>query len=483
MNQKKAPLVAAMKAYAAGGAVAFHTPAHKRGRGAHELLKNLITDEGLNEEVSLMYALDDPFHPTGCIMEAEALAADLYGADSAYFMANGTTEAIHVMMLASLNDGDEVILPRNAHRSIFAGLALTGAVPFYIEPVYDERMGVAMGVTPDCVKEAIENHPNAKAVILVYPTYYGVAYDLAGISKIVHEHGMILLVDEAHGAHLRFSDDLPADAILSGADLVAVSTHKLIGSLTQTSMLFRNGNRVPDDRIRRAQGLVASSSPNYLLLASLDIARLQMAADGNRMVGRAVRLSNESREAINDIEGLWCFGEQDIGYDGANSLDACKLTVNVTKTGHTGTGAERILRSEYHFEAELCDAYNVLFIISFADDEEIIKKLIDGLRDFSSRFRKKKAIMETDVRELPRSEICLTPREAYFARSELIDFEKSVGRIAAEEITFYPPGIPVIYPGERITNEIKEYAAMMRRAGLKLTGTINPKLDSIRVVK
>lgn len=275
-----------MCAYREAGALAFHTPGHKQGAGAHALLRELVTETGLREEVSLMEELDDLHDPTGCIEEAQNLAAALYGADAAFFAVNGTTGAIHAMLVAALSPGDAVLVPRNVHRSVFGGLVLADAHPVYIEPIVDEALGIAHGLSTEAVREACRLHPEAKALLLVSPTYYGVASDVRAIAEIVHEAGMVLLVDEAHGAHLAFSEDLPESAITAGADLVAQSTHKLLGAMTQASLLLLREGRIGKERVQRAMSLLTSTSPNYLLLASLDIARLQMAEAGAAHLAR-----------------------------------------------------------------------------------------------------------------------------------------------------------------------------------------------------
>ena len=257
-----------MCAYREEGALAFHTPGHKQGLGAHVLLRELVTEAGLREEVSLMEELDDLHEPTGCIEEAQDLAAALYGADAAFFAVNGTTGAIHAMLVAALSPGDAVLVPRNVHRSVFGGLVLADARPVYIDPIVDEALGIAHGLSTEAVREACRLHPEAKALLLVSPTYYGVASDVRAIAEIVHEAGMALLVDEAHGAHLAFSDDLPESAIAAGADLVAQSTHKLLGAMTQASLLLLREGRIEKERVQRAMSLLTSTSPNYLLLAS-----------------------------------------------------------------------------------------------------------------------------------------------------------------------------------------------------------------------
>ncbi len=481
-DANRAPLAAAMKAYAASGALAFHTPGHKQGLGAHPLLRALVTEEGLREEVSLADELDDLHRPESCIMEAQQLAAHLWDADEAFFMVNGTTEAIHAMLIATLSPGDEVIIPRNVHRSVVGGLVLSGALPVYIPPEQDDALGIAHGMTAEAVRQAFAEHPAAKAVFAVYPTYYGVASELCGIAEAAHEKGVPLLVDEAHGAHLRFSDKLPLDALSCGADIVAQSTHKLLGAMTQASILFRNGGRVPVERVRRTVSLLTTTSPNYLLMASLDIARFQMEEAGKELVSRAVRLSEELRDAVNTLPGLWCFGRERMGRPGAAALDLTKLTVNVSGLGISGEKAMRILR-EKKIQAELADARNVLFIVSVADTERETERLWEALKELSAENAGKSPASFLSVSSPPDLKIVLSPRETFYAQRERVSLAQAAGRIAAEEITFYPPGIPAIVPGERITKEAVGYLREMARMGMKVTGAQDVSLSTVCVVK
>lgn len=480
-EQRRAPLAAAMQAYAAGGARPFHTPGHKQGLGAHGLLRRLITPEGLKEDVSLMEELDDLNHPSGCILEAEALAAELYGAETAYFMVNGTSGAVHVMLMATLSPGDEVLVPRNVHRSVFNALVLCGAVPVWLPTATDDRLGIALGVTTETVREALAAHPAVKAILVTYPNYYGIAFDLKSVAALAHAYGLTVLVDEAHGPHLHFSPELPPDALACGADLVAQSTHKLLGSLTQTSILFRQGDRVPHEAVRRAAALLATTSPNYLLLASLDIARLQMAENGAELVERAMRLAEGVRAVVNDTPGLWCFGWEYMGRPGAEALDVTKVTVQTAWLGLSGAAAADILRQQYNLQCELADAYNVLFLLTIADTENEALRLAKSLKDFAIRNRRE-AISRPMVAPLDIPPLCLAPREAFFASSEAVPLAQAAGRIAAEEITFYPPGIPVICPGERISREILDHLSALRALGLRVTGPEDVTLQMIRVV-
>lgn len=480
----RAPIAEAMRAYAADGARAYHTPGHKQGLGAHPLLKALVTEEGLREEVSLMEELDDLHEPTMCIKEAQEMAAALYGADQAYFMINGTTGAIHTMLMGALRPGDAVLVPRNAHRSMIGGIILAGAHPVFLQPEVDERLGIAMGLTEETVARAIAAHPEAKALACVYPTYYGVTFDLARIAALVHAHDMLLLVDEAHGPHLRFSEALPPQAIDCGADMAAQSTHKILGAMTQASMLLVNGPRVDRERVREAASLLQSTSPNQLLLASLDIARLQMAENGRETVGRAVRLAGRLRSAINAIDGLWSFGPEYTCYPGATGLDATKITVQVTGLGLSGVEAESILRHRYKVQCELSDARNLLFILSYADKDEqadYLLRALQGLARDHRRGSEASGAVSTKLPAVPAQG--MTPREAFFAPKGSVAFSEAEGHIAAEQVMFYPPGIPILCPGDVIDAASLRYIEAMQALGLKVIGPRDASLGRIQVVK
>lgn len=481
-NQAAMPLFEAMKRYSKDGALAFHTPGHKQGKGAAPALRSLLTDEGLRMEVSLMAELDDLHEPTACIKEAQALAAELYGADDSYFVINGTTGAIQAMIMAAVKPGEKIIVPRNAHRSIIGGIMLSGAVPVFLQPQVDEDLGIAMGIAAESVRGAIAAHKEAKAVLVINPTYYGVASDLASIAAIVHSNDMLLLVDEAHGPHLAFSSKLPLSALAAGADIVAQSTHKILGSLTQTSMLHVQGRRADRDRLRAMVSLLQSTSPNYLLLASLDAARWQMAQEGEALIGRAVELADALREKINEIDGLFCFGRERMVGDTCFALDVTKLTVNVHGLGLSGPQAEKFLRYECKIQCELSDLCNVLFIISFADGPEEAERLLLALRRLAAEKRREKSKL-APVPLAPLPQLRLTPRDALYADCETIDFSASAGRASAEVLTFYPPGIPVLCPGEIITREIIEYTQRCQCTGLKVVGPDDASLRTIKVVR
>ena len=472
------PLADAVLRYAGLGVLPMHTPGHKGGRGAHPLLRRFFTEEGLRSDVSLSAELDDLHAPTGCIRAAEELAAEVYGADAAYFMVNGTTGAIHTMLMAALAPGETILVPRNVHRSIVGAMILTGVHPVYLQPEIDTRLGIAMGVSLHTVEAAVREHPEARAALLVYPTYYGVATELSAIAQ-----GKLLLVDAAHGAHFAFSDALPPSAMAAGADLSAESTHKLLGSLTQTSMLLTRSGRVPTERIRAASGVIQSTSPNEVLLASLDLARAQMAEEGQERLAAAIRAAEELRRSINEIEGLWAFGAEYMGADGMAALDPLKITVQVTGLGLSGFAAEEELRRR-NVACELADARNVLFLLSYADGPRETARILAALRSMSEEH----APMCTSCGAAsflalpPTPEMAIAPRDAYFARSEHVDVGTAEGRVAAETIVFYPPGIPVLAPGDVIDGAALAYLRAMKAVGARVVGAADASLGTLTVI-
>lgn len=488
LSQADTPLLAAMMKYVNDGVIPFHTPGHKQGKGMHPILENLLGRPTLALDLALMEELDDLHEPHGPIKHAQDLAAQLYGADHSFFSVNGTTGAIYAMILTIAGPTDKIIVPRNAHRSIIGGIILAGAVPVFMQPEVDVSLGLAMGVTPETVEQTVKDHPDAKGVLIINPTYYGVATDLKKIVDIVHSHNMAVVVDEAHGPHLMFGDGLPVQALDAGADICAQSTHKIIGALTQCSILHCREGRISVPRLKAMLQLVQSTSPNYILLASLDVARMQMATEGRTLINRSVVLAQKLRAEINKIPGLYCFGEEMIGNPGVYSLDPTKVTVTVKGLGMKGAEAERILRHEYKVQVELSDMYNVLFLITLGDGEQEVQAVVDALTDMAKRFhgtRDFSAVediyMHTRYPLLPKQVI--SPRRALFGHTRTMPFKQSAGKICAEIVTFYPPGIPLLCPGEMINTDIIDYCARLQDAGLHISGPEDYTLATIKVVE
>ena len=470
-----APIADAMQRYSDDRALAFHTPGHKQGLGAHQLLRRLITDEGLRQEVSLMDELDDLHDPRGIIDEAQQLAAQLWHADHALFFVNGTTSAVQTMIMSTVGEGDTVLVPRNAHRCVSNALILSGAKPVFLCPEFDHDFDIALNITPSTVEQAVEQFPNARALVITSPNYYGVPADLKSIAEIAHRHGMLLLVDEAHGAHLQFSARLPISAMDAGADIAAQSTHKLLGSLTQTSMLMINSARIDLERVRRVSSMLQSTSPNYLLLASLDIARLQMQSNGSTLIEQTIDRAQRLREAIRSISGLRLFETP--------SLDPTKITVDVRGLGLTGLEAEHILRHQLKIQCELSDPNNVLFLVTYADTQSTLDRLLDALKKLSSMGKATggRAINRRSTAPLIIEPI-ITPRQAFYSSTTTVALRESIGRISAEEITFYPPGIPLICPGELITAELVDAIEENMSVGRRVVGAADKSMLTIRVI-
>ncbi|MBO6178944.1 MAG: aminotransferase class I/II-fold pyridoxal phosphate-dependent enzyme [Selenomonadaceae bacterium] len=463
----------AMERYGRDVRAAFHTPGHKMGLGAHERLRRLLTEEGLRQEVNVTDALDDLNSPTGAIKDAEEFAAKLYGADRSLFMVNGTTGAIQTMVLGALKDGDLLIAPRNAHRSVFGAAALAGIDIAYMSPEINEDFQIIEEVRTETVRKAIEEHPTAKAVLIISPTYYGRFSDIEGIAKVVHEHNMLLLVDEAHGPHLPFVPGLPKSAISRGADLVASSTHKILGALTQGSILFVNEDRVDFKKMAQTAAMLTTTSPNQLIVASLEIAMEQMVKYGKEYFTKLLPLIADLQKGLKKAGFEILEGED---------LDPFKLTVRISDFGVSGKKADKILIDKYGVAAELSNLHNLLFLITYADNEETLGILKNSLIDFIKDKEKHGVNMDfPKLPKIPPSKIL--PRKAFFADFKEVPFKESAGQVSAEEITSYPPGIPLIHPGEVITKEIIKYAKEVHSLGIKLVGFGDHTLETVRVIR
>ncbi|WP_422446342.1 aminotransferase class I/II-fold pyridoxal phosphate-dependent enzyme [Thermoanaerobacterium sp. DL9XJH110] len=480
-EQQETPLFDALKKYVEDGTISFHVPGHKGGRGIPEF-RDFVGSNILAIDVTAgILEMDTICNPLGVIKKAEELAARAFGADHAHFLVNGTTSGIQAMILAVAGPGDEIILPRNAHRSAIGGLILSGVRPVYIKPVINEYMGIAMGITPESVRRALVEHPNAKAVFVINPTYYGAASDLKQIVDIAHSFGKPVIVDEAHGAHFGFHPDLPLSAMEAGADMSAVSVHKLIGSMTQSSVLLVKSNLVDDKRVKAAMNLTQTTSPSYPLMASLDVARKQMALRGRQMLDRTIELCERARRELNRIDGVYVMGHDVEGTEGCFAYDPTKLAINVREMGLSGFEMEKILKYGYRIAVELSDLYNVLAVGAIGDSEESINALVEAVKDIARSYSRKNVIKITG--DLPESqELVVPPRFAFYCEKRDVPLEEAEGEISAEMLMAYPPGIPIICPGERITRDVIEYAKALKVEGCHLQGTEDPEANVIKVL-
>lgn len=483
LDQNETPLFDALMEYVNRDTVPFHVPGHKKGVGIDEEFKKFIGENPFKIDVTVFKLVDSLHHPTGPIKMAQQLAADAYGSDASFFSIHGTSGAIQAMIMSVVNVGDTILVPRNVHKSVTAGIILSGAIPVYMQPELDKKVGIAHGVTPETVEKTLKEHPEAKAVLIINPTYYGVATDIKKIADIVHSYDIPLIVDEAHGPHLGFNDSLPVSAMEAGADICAQSTHKIIGALTQCSLLQVKSKYVDIHRVQQILNLLQTTSPSYILMASLDCARRQIALHGKELLDKAIDLANYARSEINKIPGFYCFGEEIMGNPGVYALDPTKITITCRDLGITGYDLDMILSNKYHIQVELSDLYNVLAVGSFGDTKESIDKLLNALgeisKDYVSKNTKKPDFI--DIPPIPAQ--VQIPREAFNSIKSSIPLKDSVGMISGEFLLAYPPGIPVLCPGEVITKEIINYVEELKAAGLYVQGTEDPKVENIKVVK
>jgi arginine decarboxylase len=478
-NQNQTPLIDALKACTTRPHAPFYTPGHKRGAGISPRLTDLIGKEVFRADLTELAELDNLFKPESVILAAQELAAAAFGSEKTWFLVNGSTCGIEAAILATCRTGDKIILPRNVHSSVISGLILSGAIPIFIYPEYDEDLDISYSITPQSLKIALAKHPDAKAVLIVYPTYYGVCGDLPAFVHITHQYNIPLIVDEAHGAHFHFHPDLPTSALTAGADLTVQSIHKTLGAMTQSSMLHIQGKRIDIDRLNKALQLVQSTSPSFILLASLDAARHQMAIDGKKLLSQTLELANKARNEINQIPGLSVLQSSDF-----LNLDQTRLTVNVSQLGITGFTAEDLI-NEMGVTPEFSSLQNLIFIISIGNTESDIQELIQtlfNLPQVKSLPSERQPCKDRNDDKIAHT-MCISPREAFFANSETLPVEKTPERICAEIICPYPPGIPVLMPGELITKTALDYLQEIQKMGGFITGCADETLRTLKVVK
>ena len=472
-NQEKMPFVEALESYKEQHFVPFHTPGHKIGVEAPQLLKEWM-GAALPYDLGVMYALDDLHEPEGELKEAQDLTAELYGADDCWFSINGTTALIEAMIMGTVGPDETIIIPREAHRSVISGLVLSGAKPVYMDCQFDDRWGIPLGVSVEDAIKTMDAHPEAKAILLVYPNYYGVGVDIVNIVQEAHKRGMIVLVDEAHGPHLPFSENLPVEAIASGADLVAQSTHKSVGSLTQTSWLLGQGDKINQRRITQMHQMLQSTSPNYIFLASLDMARHQLATEGKALISRTVELSLYLRHELNKISGITTMEYIDIQERVVN-YDCTKVLIDAKALGMTGIEFERMLR-DHCIEVELVQAHHVLVLITIGDTKESVTSLIQAVQAISDTILHTSKVANSNVVEhaenlskdsslLPKPIVRVTPRNAMYAHREQVPLSEALHRIVGETIAYYPPGIPCVAVGEEISTSVLQYIENRKALG------------------
>ncbi len=485
MSQNETPLFTGLVNHAKRNPIQFHIPGHKKGRGMDPEFRDFIGENALAIDLINIGPLDDLHHPHGMIKEAQQLAAEAFGADHTFFSVQGTSGAIMAMIMAVCHPGDKILVPRNVHKSVMSAIIFSGAVPVFIHPDIDPNLGISHGVTTESVKRALAQHPDAKGLFVINPTYFGISADLKEIVDSSHSYGIPVLVDEAHGVHIHFHNRLPLSAMQAGADMAATSVHKLGGSMTQSSILNVKGNLVSPERVQSILSMMTTTSTSYILLASLDVARKRLATQGFELAEQSIHLAEKARKQINEIPNLYCVGKEIVGTPATYDFDPTKLIISVKELNVSGYDVEVWLRDQHNIEVELSDLYNILCIITAGDREEEVDLLIEALKELSNIHsttdNKVTKAVPVSVPRIP--VLSLSPRDAFYADTECIPFEESTGRIIAEFVMVYPPGIPIFIPGEIIIQENIDYIFENIEAGLPVQGPEDDTLKMIRVIK
>ncbi|MDR3354720.1 MAG: aminotransferase class I/II-fold pyridoxal phosphate-dependent enzyme [Synergistaceae bacterium] len=478
--QNSAPLYEALARYRADRIVPFDVPGHKQGRGAPELAE-FLGSQCLSVDVNSMKPLDNLSHPTSVIKEAESLAASAFGADSAFFMVGGTTSAVQAMIMSVCRSGDSIIIPRNVHKSAINAMILCGVNPVYVDPGIHPDLGISLGMAACDVSSAIRNNPGAKAVFVNNPTYYGICPDLTRIADMAHSAGMAVLADEAHGTHFYFGDGLPISAMAAGADMSSISMHKTGGSLTQSSLLVMKRDKVDPGYVRTIINLTQTTSASYLLMSSLDIARRALSTRGLEMFGKVCEMAEYARSEVNGIGGYYAFSGEIINGGNIADFDVTKLSVNTLGVGLAGIEVYDILRDDYGIQIEFGDMGNLLAIISVGDTRYNLERLVSSLYEIK-RLRGRDGLGLMDHEYIP-PVVKISPQEAFYSPRRVVPLSSSVGEISSEFVMCYPPGIPILAPGELVTREALDYILYALERGCLVMGPQDMTLQNLNVVK
>lgn len=478
-TQENAPLYEALLEQREEPIVHLDVPGHKGGRGNKEL-RDFLGKNCLKMDVNSMKSLDNLCHPVSVIKHAQELAAEAFGAQEAFFIVNGTTAAVQYMIMTACKDGEKIIMPRNVHRSAINALVVTGAIPVYVNPGINKKLGIPLGMSVQDIKKAMDENPDAKAVLVNNPTYYGICSDLREIVKLAHERNMMVLVDEAHGTHFYFGENMPVSAMAAGADMAAVSLHKTGGSLTQSSLLLI-GSRVNAGYVHQIINLTQTTSASYLLMVSLDLARKNLYLNGKEMFKKTINHADYAREEINRLGGYYAYSTEIVNGNDIYDFDRTKLSIHTLEIGLAGIEVYDILRDEYGIQIELGDLGNILAIVSSGDRELEIERFISALSEIKRLYKKDSTGLLDHEYIVPK--VVTSPKEAFYANKLQLPIRESAGRVCNEFVMCYPPGIPILAPGEIITDEIIEYICYAKEKGCSLTGTEDLTIEKINVLE
>lgn len=480
-SQEEVYLLEGLRNYSQMNIACFDVPGHVKDQGV-DILNEYFGEKVMKMDINSSPLMDNIASPSGIIEKSQELLAAAYGSDEAFFITNGTTGAIHAMILSTINPGDKILIPRNIHKSVINALILSGGVPIFIQPEFDYELGISLNLSIDSVKEKIEEIDDIKAIFILNPTYYGACTDLKNIVDICHKKNIIVLVDEAHGAHFPFSKDLPPSSMEVGADMAAVSIHKTGGALTQASAILVNKPNIDSRKVLQCINMIQSTSASYLLMASIDGARYNLVKNGEEQLLKALDLARYARLKLNQIDGINVFSEELLKSSGVYFIDNTKLCINVKELNLTGHQVYDLLYQKYGVQLELGDLYNVLALVSIGTTKHDIDKLINALTKIAKIHKKKEILNGVEIKQIiPNRK--LNPRKAFYSKKESIKIKESLNRICGESIMAYPPGIPIIAPGEVVSQEILDYIDLLKQNNAYLTDMKDKTLETILVIK
>jgi lysine decarboxylase len=485
-GQPVAPYFDAVVAYGLRGSGRFHVPGHKGGTGADPALRHALGERAFALDVPQdIHGIDLGPGPTP-YEQAEALAAEAHGAARTFFLTNGATQGNHALTLALAPLGARVVCQRNSHASIVDGLVLSGGVPTFVPPEVDDALGMAHGVTADALQAALEHTPDARAAFVVSPTYYGMCADVAALADVAHAAGVPLVVDQSWGPHFGFHPDLPQSALALGADAVLTSTHKIAGSLTQSAMLHISGSgRVDAEQVARAIRLVRSTSPSSLLMASLDAARRQLAVHGEALLHETLAAVHRTRAKLGTTPGIAVLGPELVGRPGVADWDPLRIVLDVRATGRSGYEVAEALRGAYDAGVELATAATVVLVVGVAESAVALERVAGDLDETVKRIAVDSGALGPVVRppSAPPTETVVAPRDAFLGDAERVPVHEAVGRVSCESIAGYPPGIPALLPGERVTAEVVAYLQAILDGGARLHGASDATFATLHVLR
>ena len=466
-DQNRAPYVDALKTYISRNAAQLDVPGHQQGN-IDTKLKEVIGQEVFKCDVNAPIGLDNLANPHGCLKEAEDMFADFTGADHSFFLINGTSSGIIAMIMATCHANDKIILPRNVHKSIVSALILSGASPVYIMPKIDADLEIANQPTVEEYINAMHKYPSAKAIFVINPTYFGAVNDLRRLVEEAHSRGIAVLVDEAHGAHYYFDETGPISAMKAGADMSSVSFHKTGGSLTQSSVLLLKSNLIDRATVQKTLNILNTTSPSTILMASIDSARQFVATKGQEAINKTHELSTYAREQIAKINGFVPCGKEHFITRGCYDYDETKLVIKVEHLDINGFDIYQLLQKEYRIQIELAETYVIMAILAIGTGKKQIDRLVSALKDISRKHYKKTNEYKRHAFGIEFPFQIVRPRSAYHAAGKLVPLKEAVNQISKESIMIYPPGIPLIVPGEVFTKDLVERIEAYKKNGITI---------------